>query len=171
MAKVAFPARCAVAVVCGEHLISQVYPASVPVEVYIDDVVDLLNGELRRRGLIPLDPGVAYQLNRVNGTKLDVTRTLDELGVEDGATLVLVPAGEREQFEPQYESLSTGLARVGKRLFQPVTSATAACAGMAIVAMIALTVLGLAVRNRLHGSPTGRSSSPGRRSERSPGRW
>ncbi len=151
MAKVAFPARCAVAVVCGEHLISQVYPASVPVEVYIDDVVDLLNGELRRRGLIPLDPGVAYQLNRVNGTKLDVTRTLDELGVEDGATLVLVPAGEREQFEPQYESLSTGLARVGKRLFQPVTSATAACAGMAIVAMIALTVLGLAVRNRLHG--------------------
>ena len=41
MPKVSFPARCAVAVVCGEHLISQVYPASVPVEVFIDDIVEL----------------------------------------------------------------------------------------------------------------------------------
>ena len=51
MAKVAFPARCAVAVVCGEHLVSQVYPASVPVEVFVDNVVELLNDELKRRGL------------------------------------------------------------------------------------------------------------------------
>jgi hypothetical protein len=38
MATVSFPARCAVAVVCGEHLVSQVYPAAVPVEVFLDDV-------------------------------------------------------------------------------------------------------------------------------------
>jgi len=43
MAKVSFPARCAVAVVCGEHLVSQVYPASVPIEAFIDNVVELLN--------------------------------------------------------------------------------------------------------------------------------
>lgn len=150
MAKVSFPARCAVAVVCGEHLVSQVYPASVPVEMFIDDVVELLNDELRRRGLTGLDPGIGYELNRANGTRLDVTKTLDELGVEDGATLVLVPATEGDAFEPQYESLSTGLARVGKRLFQPVTATTAAHTAIAITAMIGLTLLALALRTRLH---------------------
>ena len=95
MAKVSFPARCAVAVVCGGHLLSQVYPASVPVEMFIDDIVELLNVELRRRGLPGLDAGLGYELNRANGTRLDVTKTLDELGVEDGTTLVLVPAIRR----------------------------------------------------------------------------
>lgn len=150
MAKVSFPARCAIAVICGDNLVSQVYPASVPVEVFIDNVVELLNEELKRRGVAALDPGIAYELHRANGTRLDVTKTLDELGVEDGATLVLVPAQEGESFEPQYESLSTGLARVGKRLFAPVTAETAAHTALAVVAMIALTVLGLAVHTRLH---------------------
>ncbi|WP_099025859.1 type VII secretion integral membrane protein EccD [Mycolicibacterium palauense] len=151
MAKVSFPARCAVAVVCGDHLVSQVYPASVPVEVFIDDVVELLNEELRRRGLTGLESGVGYELQRANGTRLDVTKTLDELGVEDGATLVLAPAGDGESFEPQYESLSTGLARIGKRLFEPVTARTAAHTALVLLAMMAATVLALAVRTRLAG--------------------
>ena len=50
MARVSFPARCAVAVICGEHLVSQVYPASVPVEVFIDNIIELLNDDLKRRG-------------------------------------------------------------------------------------------------------------------------
>lgn len=150
MAKVSFPARCAVAVICGEHLVSQVYPASVPVEVFIDNVVELLNEELKRRGVPGLDPGIGYELNRANGTRLDVTKTLDELGVEDGATLVLVPAQEGESFEPQYESLSTGLARAGKRLFAPVTAETAAHTAMAVLGMVALSVLGLGLHTRLH---------------------
>ncbi|HME75245.1 MAG TPA: type VII secretion integral membrane protein EccD [Mycobacterium sp.] len=148
MAKVAFPARCAVAVVCGEHLLSQVYPASVPVEVFVDNIVELLNDELKRRGLIGLESGIGYELHKANGVRLDVTKTLDELGVEDGATLVLVPAVEGDSFEPQYESLSTGLARIGKKLFEPVTSETAAHTSLAILAMISASVLGLALRNR-----------------------
>ena len=149
MAKVAFPARCAVAVVCGEHLVSQVYPASVPVEVFIDNIVELLNDELKRRGLAGLESGVGYELHKANGVRLDVTKTLDELGVEDGATLVLVPAVEGDSFEPQYESLSTGLARVGKKLFEPVTAATAARTSLAILAMTSASVLAMAVRNRI----------------------
>jgi type VII secretion integral membrane protein EccD len=149
MAKVTFPARCTVAVVCGEHLVSQVYPASVPIEVFIDDVVELLNEELRRRGLTGLESSVGYELQRANGTRLDVTKTLDDLGVEDGATLVLVPAVVGDSFEPQYESLSTGLARVGKRLFAPVTAQTAAHVALTILALIAVTVLALALRNRM----------------------
>src|SRR5258707_7098565 len=94
MAKVAFPARCAVAVVRGEHLVSQVYPASVPVEVFVDNIVELLNDELKRRGLTGLEPGVGYELHKANGVRLDVTKTLDELGVEDGAALVLAPVVE-----------------------------------------------------------------------------
>ena len=148
MAKVAFPARCAVAVVCGEHLVSQVYPASVPVEVFVDNIVELLNDELKRRGLIGLESGVGYELHKANGVRLDVTKTLDELGVEDGATLVLVPAVEGDSFDPQYESLSTGLARIGKKLFEPVTADTAAHTSLAILAMISASVLGLALRSR-----------------------
>jgi type VII secretion integral membrane protein EccD len=149
MGKVSFPARCAVAVVCGEHLVSQVYPASVPIEVFLDDVVELLNDELKRRGVTGLEPGAGYELHKANGVRLDVTRTLDELGVEDGATLALVAATEGESFEPQYESLSTGLARVGKTLFQPVTVETAAHTALVIVTMVCATALGLAVRQRL----------------------
>jgi type VII secretion integral membrane protein EccD len=149
MAKVSFPARCAVAVVCGEHLVSQVYPASVPVEVYIDNIVELLSDELRRRGLSGLEPGVGYELHKANGVRLDVTKTLDELGVEDGATLVLVPAVAGDSFEPQYESLSTGLARIGKKLFEPVSAETAAHTALAILALVSAVVLGLAMRNRL----------------------
>ena len=148
MAKVAFPARCAVAVVCGEHLVSQVYPASVPVEVFVDNIVELLNDELKRRGLAGLESGVGYELHKANGVRLDVTKTLDELGVEDGATLVLVPAAEGDSFEPQYESLSTGLARIGKKLFEPVTADTAAHTSLAVLAMISASVLGLALRSR-----------------------
>ncbi|MBS4728072.1 type VII secretion integral membrane protein EccD [Mycobacterium sp. SM1] len=149
MPKVAFPARCAVAVVCGEHLVSQVYPASVPVEMFLDNIVELLNEELKRRGLAGLDPGVGYELQKANGVRLDVTKTLDELGVEDGATLVLAPVSEGDSFEPQYESLSTGLARVGRKLFEPVSADTAAHTALAIVVAVSVVVLGLALRNRV----------------------
>lgn len=149
MAKVFFPARCAVAVVCGEHLLSQVYPAAVPIEVFIDNVVELINDELKRRGLNGLEPGVCYELQKANGVRLDVAKTLDELGVEDGATLSLVPAADGDSFEPQYESLSTGLARAGKELFAPVTVQTAAHTALAIVAMAALSILISAVYQRI----------------------
>jgi type VII secretion integral membrane protein EccD len=149
MANVSFPARCAVAVVCGEHLLSQVYPASVPIEVFIDNVVELVNDELKRRGLSGLEPGLRYELLKANGIRLDVAKTLDELGVEDGATLSLAPAADGESFEPQYESLSTGLARTGKRLFAPVTVQTAEHTALGIVAMVTASILGLAVRQRM----------------------
>ncbi|OBK12332.1 type VII secretion integral membrane protein EccD [Mycobacterium asiaticum] len=118
-------------------------------EVFIDNVVELLNDELKRRGLGGLEPGVGYELQKANGVRLDVTRTLDELGVEDGATLTLVPAADGESFEPQYESLSTGLARVGKKLFEPVTVQTAAHTALVIVAMVTMTIVGLTIRQRV----------------------
>jgi type VII secretion integral membrane protein EccD len=149
MGKVSFPARCAVAVVCGEHLVSQVYPASVPIEAFLDDVIELLNDELKRRGFSGLEAGAGYELHKANGVRLDITKTLDELGVEDGATLALVPAMEGDSFEPQYESLSTGLARIGKKLFEPVTVQTAAHTALVILAMVCFTLLGLAVRQRI----------------------
>src|SRR6201999_4280463 len=149
MAKVAFPARCAVAVVCGEHLVSLVYPASVPIEAFFDDVIELLNDELKRRGFSGLEAGAGYELHKANGVRLDVTKTLDDLGVEDGATLALVPAVQGDSFGPQYESLSTGLARIGKKLFEPVTVQTAAHTALVILSMVLASLLGLAVRQRL----------------------
>ncbi len=143
MTAIAFPSRCAVAVVCAEHVVAQVYPSSVPIEVFLDDVVELISDDLRRRGVPGLDPAAAYELQRANGARLDVTRTLDELGIGDGATLVLEIAGQGESFEPHYESLSTGLARVGRELFPPVTESAAVAAAIAILAMVTASVLAL----------------------------
>ena len=148
MAKVYFPSRCAVAVVCGEHLLTQVYPAAVPIAVFMDSIVELVNGDLKRRGVTAIDIGMCYELQRVNGTRLDSTKTLDELGIEDGSTLMLAPVERGDSFEPQYESLSTGLARVGKRLFTPVTAQTAVHTSLALIGMIAAAILGLAVYTR-----------------------
>ncbi|OHU97496.1 type VII secretion integral membrane protein EccD [Mycobacterium talmoniae] len=120
----------------------------MPVETFIDNIVELLNDELTRRGLGGLDSDIGYELHKANGVRLDVTKTLDDLGVEDGDTLVLAPAVDGESFEPQYESLSTGLARIGKRLSEPVTAETAAHTAVAILAMAAAALLGLALRHR-----------------------
>jgi len=150
MTKVSFPSRCAVAVVCGEHLLTQVYPAAVPIAVFMDTIVELVSGDLKRRGVTAMDTGICYELQRVNGTRLDSAKTLDELGIEDGSTLMLVPVEHGDSFEPQYESLSTGLARVGKRLFTPVTAQTAVHTSLALIGMIAAAILGLAVYTRAH---------------------
>ena len=150
MTSVSFPARCAVAVVCGEHLVSQVYPAAVPVEAFLDSVIELLNDDLKRRGATGLDNGIAYELQRSNGTRLDVTKTLDDIGIEDGDILVLVPAEPGDSFEPQYESLSSGLAAVGKKLFAPVTAHTAVMTALAILGTVVLASTGLAVHARIH---------------------
>lgn len=143
------PARCAVAVVCGEHLVAQVFPAAVPIEAFIDNVTELFDEELKRRGLPGLQPAGGYQLHTANGVRLDATRSLDDLGVEDGATVVLTPETVGESFEPQYESLSTGLARVGRRLFEPVGPATAVHGGLGVLAMATAATIGLALRARL----------------------
>lgn len=150
MATVSLPARCAVAVICGEHLVSQVYPASVPIEVFLDNIIELLDEDLRRRGAPGLDPTAPYELHRANGTRLDISRSLDDLGVEDGMTLVLAPAGEGESFDPQCESLSTALAGIGRKLFEPVTAQTAAQTALAILTLVVATIIGLAVATRLH---------------------
>lgn len=154
MTAVSFPARCAVAVICGESLISQVYPATVPVEVFLDNAIELLNDDLKRRGAEVLDPQAAYELQRTNGTRLDISKTLEDMGIEDGNTLVVVPAGEGDSFEPQYESLSTGLAMAGKTLFPPVTAETAVSTAMAITGSVALTLIGLSVEARLESGST-----------------
>ena len=68
----------------------------------------------------------------------------------------LVPRVDGESFEPQYESLSTGLAAMGKwlgrdggdRMFAPVTPLTAAHTAIAITAMAVGVVVALALRAR-----------------------
>ncbi|GAT07630.1 type VII secretion integral membrane protein EccD [Mycolicibacterium novocastrense] len=115
--KVAFPARCQVTLAYDKHLVSQVVPAGIPVEEFFEGMVELLDEDLKRRGSdgVSLPPG-SYELQKVNGVRLDIARSLDELGVQDGDTLVLVPAAAGDSFEPQYESLSSALAAVGRRL-------------------------------------------------------
>lgn len=120
-------------------------------------MVELFDADLKRKGFDGIAlPAGSYELHRINGTRLDINKSLDELGIQDGDTLVLVPTVAGESFEPQYESLSTGLAAVGKwmgrdggdPMFAPVTPLTAAHTAMAIIAMAVAVVVGLTLRAR-----------------------
>lgn len=153
--KVAFPARAQVSIVYDQHLVSQVFPAGIAVEEFFEAMVELLDDDLKRRGLegVSLAAG-SYELHKVNGVRLDLSRSLDDLGVQDGDTLVLVPASEGESFAPQYESLSTALAAMGKQLgktdpvFAPVTAVTAARVAIGVLAMVTAVIIALALRAR-----------------------
>ncbi|RAU98293.1 type VII secretion integral membrane protein EccD, partial [Mycobacterium colombiense] len=142
--KVAFPARCAVNISYEKHLCSQVFPAGIPMEGFFEGMVELFDADLKRKGFDGIAlPAGSYELHKINGVRLDINKSLDELGVQDGDTLVLVPRVDGESFEPQYESLSTGLAAMGKwlgrdggdRMFAPVTPLTAAHTAVAVIAM------------------------------------
>lgn len=120
-------------------------------------MVELFDADLKRKGFDGVAlPAGSYELHKINRVRLDINKSLDELGVQDGDTLVLVPRVAGESFEPQYESLSTGLAAMGKwlgrdggdRMFAPVTSLTAAHTAMAIIAMAVGVVLALTLRTR-----------------------
>ncbi|WP_082974547.1 type VII secretion integral membrane protein EccD [Mycobacterium sp. E1715] len=156
--KVAFPARCAVNISYEKHLCSQVFPAGIPVEGFFEGMVELFDADLKRKGFEGITlPAGSYELHKINGVRLDINKSLDELGVQDGDTLVLVPRVAGESFEPQYESLSTGLAAMGKwlgreggdRMFAPVTPLTAAHTAVAIIAMAAAVVVALTLRARM----------------------
>jgi len=155
--RVAFPARCAVNIVYDKHLCSQVFPAAIAVEGFFDGMVELFDDDLKRKGFHGVAlPAGSYELQRINGTRLDITKSLDELGVQDGDTLVLAPHLPGESFEPQYESLSTGLAAMGKWLgrdgadpmFAQVTPLTATHTAIAILVMAVSVVASLALRAR-----------------------
>ncbi|WP_075238665.1 type VII secretion integral membrane protein EccD [Mycobacterium colombiense] len=155
--KVAFPARCAVNISYEKHLCSQVFPAGIPMEGFFEGMVELFDADLKRKGFDGIAlPAGSYELHKINGVRLDINKSLDELGVQDGDTLVLVPRVDGESFEPQYESLSTGLAAMGKwlgrdggdRMFAPVTPLTAAHTAVAVIAMAVGVVVGLTLRAR-----------------------
>ncbi|QUR69451.1 type VII secretion integral membrane protein EccD [Mycobacterium spongiae] len=155
--KVAFPARCAVNISYDKHLCSQVFPAGIPVEGFFEGMVELFDADLKRKGFDGVAlPAGSYELHKINGVRLDINKSLDELGVQDGDTLVLVPRVAGDSFEPQYESLSTGLAAMGKwlgrdggdRMFAPVTPLTAAHTAIAIIAMAVAVVVALTLRMR-----------------------
>ncbi|MFB0851620.1 type VII secretion integral membrane protein EccD [Mycobacterium avium subsp. paratuberculosis] len=155
--KVAFPARCAVNISYEKHLCSQVFPAGIPVEGFFEGMVELFDADLKRKGFDGIAlPAGSYELHKINGVRLDINKSLDGLGVQDGDTLVLVPRVDGESFEPQYESLSSGLAAMGKwlgreggdRMFAPVTPLTAAHTAVAVIAMAVAVVVGLCLRAR-----------------------
>jgi type VII secretion integral membrane protein EccD len=148
MATATFPALCEVVIICdGTHTVSQVLPAGVPIVKFIDNIHDSINMELAERAIDQL-PAADYRLNRIDGVRLDSSRTLQELGVTNGQALVLTPAEEGDSYEPQYEQLSTGLARVGKQLIGQVSAAVATNVALVILTAIAVVIAALSVRAR-----------------------
>ncbi len=85
--KVAFPARCAVNISYEKHLCSQVFPAGIPVEGFFEGMVELFDADLKRKGFEGVAlPAGSYELHKINGVRLDINKSLDELGVQDGDT-------------------------------------------------------------------------------------
>jgi type VII secretion integral membrane protein EccD len=126
-------------------------------EGFFEGMVELFDADLKRKGFDGIAlPAGSYELHKINGVRLDINKSLDELGVQDGDTLVLVPRVDGDSFEPQYESLSTGLAAMGKwlgrdggdRMFAPVTPLTAAHTAVAVIAMAVGVVVALTLRAR-----------------------
>lgn len=126
-------------------------------EGFFEGMVELFDADLKRKGFDGIAlPAGSYELHKINGVRLDINKSLDELGVQDGDTLVLVPRVDGESFEPQYESLSTGLAAMGKwlgrdggdRMFAPVTPLTAAHTAVAVIAMAVGVAVALTLRAR-----------------------
>lgn len=169
-AKVSFPARCVVMIGYGTELVSQVFPAGLPIDEFFESMVELLDTDLKRRGFdgVALPPG-SYELQLINGVRVDLSKSFDELGVEDGETLVLVPASEGEPIEPQIESLSSALADVSRRLgkvdewnkwragqpepggdpmFRPVTARSAWRTALVLMALAVTVVAALTLRAR-----------------------
>lgn len=55
-------------------------------------MVELFDADLKRKGFDGVAlPAGSYELHKINGVRLDINKSLDELGVQDGDTLVLVP--------------------------------------------------------------------------------
>lgn len=164
MVTAAFPTLCEVAIICatasvdkdeqaGEqpgqrtHSFTQVIPAGVRLVKLIDAIRDSINDELDERGE-PQLPAANYELRAVGGRRLDPKRSLQELGVANGDALVLVPAEAGEAYVPQYEELSTGLARLGKKLVAAVSETIAVRTALVVLALAAVVVAAIAVRAR-----------------------
>ena len=159
--KAAFPARCAVAVIYGEHLVSQVYLASIPVEVFIDDIVELLDEDLSAAVGRPLDPDrLAYELHRASGTRLDISRNLDELGVEDGATWSWCRPNQVTPSCPNMNRCRQVWLGLAKTAFHPGHRADRAATALAIIAMAVLVATTLTVHTRLLTDSWGHRSPP-----------
>lgn len=129
------------------HVVSQVIPAEVPILKFIDRLRDSVNDELNMRGEVPL-PAANYELRTIGGTRLDGRRNLRELGASTGVPLVLAPAEKGTPYIAQYEQLSTGLARFGKKLITSVTPDIASATAMAILALAVLAIIALGLRVR-----------------------
>lgn len=164
MVTAAFPTLCEVAIVCaavdaenenspdGEHrqrthAFTLVIPAGVSLVKLVDAIRDSINDELDERGE-PLLPAADYELRTVGGKRLDPKRTLQQLGVANGQVLVLVPAEAGESYVPQYEELSTGLARLGKKLVAAVDEAVAARTALAVLTLVAVVLAAITGRAR-----------------------
>lgn len=159
-ATASFPALGEVFVVCvdtpdwygpakarAQGMVSQVLPGGVPLVQFVGTIRDRANEELAERGIEQLPAG-DYRLFTVDHKPLDHNRTLQELGVGNCEVLVLAPSGDAEHYEAQYEQLSTGLSRIGKKLIKLVTALTAAQVSLALLTMVAVVIAGLGLRLR-----------------------
>lgn len=149
------------AVVREQPMVSQVLPGGLELERFVRSIRDLANEELSERGVEQLPPG-DYRLYTTDHKPLDHTRTLQELGISNADVLVLAPSGDAENYEAQYEQLSTGLARIGKKLIKLVDALTAAQISLILLSMVAVVIAGLGLRLRTFtDSPLGAAITGG----------
>lgn len=61
-------------------------------EGFFEGMVELFDADLKRKGFDGISlPAGSYELHKINGVRLDINKSLDELGVQDGDTLRWCP--------------------------------------------------------------------------------
>ncbi|WP_078293348.1 type VII secretion integral membrane protein EccD [Mycobacterium sp. D16R24] len=88
-----------------------VFPAAIPIRAGMQALIKLLNKDAARLGHAPMAVSTAYELQQVDGTTLDPSRSMLELGLADGVPLVLKPGVAKESYRPITEDRSANLAK------------------------------------------------------------
>ena len=70
-------------------------------EGFFEGMVELFDADLKRKGFDGISlPAGSYELHKINGVRLDINKSLDELGVQDGQRLLLA-VGAEQHWPPQ----------------------------------------------------------------------
>ncbi|SIK92628.1 type VII secretion integral membrane protein EccD [Mycobacteroides abscessus] len=88
----------------------------------VEDLKKEITKELHRRRLPGFKPRTTYTLCGSDAKPLDLQKTLDQLGIEDGDSLWLLPEAVTERHERVIERPSTAVARSADEQFQIVNA-------------------------------------------------
>ena len=138
------PASSRVSLLFGDsHQIDLLLPAAVPLNRLAEPTRDAINRRLSTLGEPPLENRAYVFAHAAGMTMLAGNLSLAAQGVKDSDLLAFVPARSAQRYEPNYENVSTAIAKWAKEHFPAVTAdvATRVAITMTTVAVFLAALL------------------------------